>query len=120
MEGVQFHPESVATEHGHRIVANFLRMKGGEWGPSGPAGTGFPAKSTTSSSSSSAAAAAGSAATNTAPSLLLEHADLVAMAKASGLKEGPEAARELAEAHAVAAAAATVAATGGASVPMES
>jgi anthranilate synthase component 2 len=24
--GVQFHPESIATEHGHRIIANFLAL----------------------------------------------------------------------------------------------
>jgi anthranilate synthase component 2 len=25
---VQFHPESYATEHGHRLLANFLRLAG--------------------------------------------------------------------------------------------
>jgi len=27
IEGVQFHPESIATEHGHDLLRNFLRMK---------------------------------------------------------------------------------------------
>jgi anthranilate synthase component 2 len=26
--GVQFHPESIASQHGHRILANFLRLAG--------------------------------------------------------------------------------------------
>jgi anthranilate synthase component 2 len=26
VHGVQFHPESIASEHGHRILANFLRI----------------------------------------------------------------------------------------------
>jgi anthranilate synthase component 2 len=26
VHGVQFHPESIASEHGHRILANFLRL----------------------------------------------------------------------------------------------
>ena len=26
--GVQFHPESIASEHGHRLLANFLRLAG--------------------------------------------------------------------------------------------
>lgn len=26
VEGVQFHPESILTEHGHRLLANFLRL----------------------------------------------------------------------------------------------
>jgi anthranilate synthase component 2 len=28
IHGVQFHPESIATEHGHEMLANFLRMCG--------------------------------------------------------------------------------------------
>jgi anthranilate synthase component 2 len=25
---VQFHPESIASEHGHRLLGNFLRLAG--------------------------------------------------------------------------------------------
>jgi anthranilate/para-aminobenzoate synthase component II len=25
--GVQFHPESILTQHGHTLLANFLKMK---------------------------------------------------------------------------------------------
>jgi anthranilate synthase component 2 len=28
IHGVQFHPESIATEHGHALLANFLRLAG--------------------------------------------------------------------------------------------
>jgi len=28
VHGVQFHPESIASEHGHKLLANFLRMAG--------------------------------------------------------------------------------------------
>ena len=28
IHGVQFHPESIATEHGHRLLANFLALAG--------------------------------------------------------------------------------------------
>ena len=28
LHGVQFHPESIATEHGHDLLANFLRLAG--------------------------------------------------------------------------------------------
>lgn len=28
LHGVQFHPESIASEHGHRLLANFLRLAG--------------------------------------------------------------------------------------------
>jgi anthranilate synthase component II len=28
IHGVQFHPESIATEHGHALLANFLRLSG--------------------------------------------------------------------------------------------
>jgi anthranilate synthase component 2 len=28
VHGVQFHPESIASEHGHRLLANFLAMAG--------------------------------------------------------------------------------------------
>jgi len=31
VEGVQFHPESIATEFGHEIIKNFLAMEGGRW-----------------------------------------------------------------------------------------
>jgi anthranilate synthase component 2 len=30
LHGVQFHPESIATEHGHALIANFLRLAGVE------------------------------------------------------------------------------------------
>jgi anthranilate synthase component 2 len=28
IHGVQFHPESIATEHGHALLANFLKLCG--------------------------------------------------------------------------------------------
>ncbi len=31
VEGVQFHPESIATEHGKELLRNFLAMEGGTW-----------------------------------------------------------------------------------------
>ena len=26
IEGIQFHPESIATEYGHKMLSNFLRL----------------------------------------------------------------------------------------------
>ncbi len=37
IHGVQFHPESIATEHGHAMLANFLRVCGLEPKPLGNA-----------------------------------------------------------------------------------
>ena len=31
VEGVQFHPESIATEYGKELLRNFLEMEGGTW-----------------------------------------------------------------------------------------
>lgn len=31
IEGVQFHPESILTEEGHRMIQNILSIKGGYW-----------------------------------------------------------------------------------------
>jgi anthranilate synthase component 2 len=28
IHGVQFHPESIATQHGHAMIANFLDLAG--------------------------------------------------------------------------------------------
>jgi len=34
--GVQFHPESIASDYGHAILANFLRLAGMNWRPVKP------------------------------------------------------------------------------------
>ena len=37
IHGVQFHPESIASEHGHALLANFLALAGAEEGAAAPA-----------------------------------------------------------------------------------
>lgn len=44
--GVQFHPESILTRHGHRMLANFLRLAGIEARPVTPMLPSVPAPST--------------------------------------------------------------------------
>jgi anthranilate synthase/aminodeoxychorismate synthase-like glutamine amidotransferase len=40
--GVQFHPESIASEHGHTILANFLAIARGKNAPAGTPGGSSP------------------------------------------------------------------------------
>ena len=41
VEGVQFHPESILTEHGRELLANFLRHRAGSWAGSVRVKTSF-------------------------------------------------------------------------------
>jgi anthranilate synthase/indole-3-glycerol phosphate synthase/phosphoribosylanthranilate isomerase len=50
VEGVQFHPESILTEHGRTMFRNFLRMRGGTW-KENPHINGQSSKGTTSTTS---------------------------------------------------------------------
>ena len=43
LHGVQFHPESIASEHGHALLANFLDLAGIEHEPAGPLDTAMAA-----------------------------------------------------------------------------
>ncbi|HDO52930.1 MAG TPA: aminodeoxychorismate/anthranilate synthase component II, partial [Rhizobiales bacterium] len=36
LHGVQFHPESIASQHGHALLANFLDIAGIKHEPAGP------------------------------------------------------------------------------------
>ncbi|OAX83905.1 multifunctional tryptophan biosynthesis protein [Emergomyces africanus] len=39
VEGVQFHPESILSEHGRTMFRNFLNIRGGTWKENGPLGS---------------------------------------------------------------------------------
>ncbi|CAG8507068.1 7417_t:CDS:1 [Paraglomus brasilianum] len=47
IEGVQFHPESILSEHGKTILENFLRLEGGRWEDNPAYRIGTPLASTT-------------------------------------------------------------------------
>ncbi|CAO3612151.1 unnamed protein product [Cunninghamella blakesleeana] len=52
IEGVQFHPESILCEHGHTMMANFLKLRGGSWDQNPGAGV-LPKKSSSTTVTSS-------------------------------------------------------------------
>ncbi|CAB4482466.1 hypothetical protein RhiirA5_347183 [Rhizophagus irregularis] len=47
IEGVQYHPESILSEHGKIILSNFLKLKGGSWKNNSEFGVNQPLAKTT-------------------------------------------------------------------------
>jgi anthranilate synthase/aminodeoxychorismate synthase-like glutamine amidotransferase len=45
VEGIQFHPESILTDDGHRLLANWLVQCGQSYAPGQPAATGLSSRS---------------------------------------------------------------------------
>lgn len=54
IEGVQFHPESILCDNGHKMLANFLKLRGGTWEENPAAGV-LPKKKKAASASAPAA-----------------------------------------------------------------
>ncbi|KAI9164526.1 anthranilate synthase / indole-3-glycerol phosphate synthase [Blastocladiella emersonii ATCC 22665] len=52
VEGVQYHPESVMSEHGHAMVRNFLALRGGRWADNDASFTAGVAETATNGSAS--------------------------------------------------------------------
>lgn len=52
MEAVQYHPESILSQQGKDLLANFLRLRGGTWADNPTFGVSSPSETTTSEKAS--------------------------------------------------------------------